>query len=159
MAKKKESSSRAGWLLYPLHLLLATLGVGFAANISTHLLTIPTRAEHLLIGIPYFPVQITLALSVGFLLDFWLLQRSAAWVWVVPLAVLAASFWLSALPLPARIAEYFGWGCRPELRCFVQSGITAPFYASAAYSIGALVALRSRIPGRPTPREPANATH
>jgi len=100
-----------------------------------------------LIGTPYFPVQIVVGLILGSLLGRRFQHRSMLWVWVLPFMFLC--YLLIALPTPdasaarnSRFSHFFGWGCRPENRCFDQVGATAPFYVSAAYSIGALLARR-----------------
>jgi hypothetical protein len=49
------------------------------------------------------------------------------------------SFVLTPLPLVGRTQRYFGWGCRPELRCFVQLAVTLPFYTAASYSLAAFL--------------------
>ena len=106
----------------------------------------------LLSGRPYFPIQIALAIFLGWVFGrhFW--HRSMVWVWVMPFAVLCYAF--VAVPtitptLPpqyqagigeSRLSHYFGWGCGPWNYCRDQSGITLPFYVASAYSLGALFA-------------------
>ena len=75
--------------------------------------------------------------------------------WILPLAILIYSFaetpvlspWESLLSRPvtvqARLSYYFGWGCQTCARCFNQLVITMPFYASVAYSFGALRTYRN----------------
>ena len=75
------------------------------------------------------------------------------WVWVLPFLVLCytvisvptispqlASTLLQAGVVHSRLSHYFGWGCRTKDRCLDQILVTLPFYTSAAFSIGALVA-------------------
>jgi hypothetical protein len=74
------------------------------------------------------------------------------WIWILPLAILiyacavtpALNAWQSVLARPHtvqyRLSYYFGWGCQPQARCLDQLLITMPFYASVAYSLGALLA-------------------
>ncbi len=78
------------------------------------------------------------------------------WIWVIPLAVLCYAFldvpilvstWTSTLARPstiqARLSYYFDWSCQPRAHCIDQLLIAMPFYASAAYSLGALLARKS----------------
>jgi hypothetical protein len=112
----------------------------------------------------FFPFQIAFALFLGWLLGRDLRRRSMIWVWVLPFAILcyavAAIPTVSPFPISpnlqssigqSRLWHYFGWGCRAEHRCLDQVVILMPFYAAAAYSIGALVA-----PRRPADTRPAN---
>jgi hypothetical protein len=74
------------------------------------------------------------------------------WIWVFPLAILAYGFAAGPVLNPfhivlprlesvqARLSFYFGWGCQPQAHCLDQLLITMPFYASVAYSLGALLA-------------------
>lgn len=97
---------------------------------------------------PYFPVQITFALILGWLLGRALHHRSMVWVWVLPLAILCYSVATARVLIPtsvlaspgigqSRFSHYFGWGCRPADHCLDQLLITMPFYSSLAYSLGA----------------------
>jgi uncharacterized membrane protein YgdD (TMEM256/DUF423 family) len=107
----------------------------------------------ILTGNPFFPVQISIALILGYLLSDCLGRRSMLWVWVLPFLVLSyavisvptispqlASTLLQAGVVQSRLSHYFGWGCRTQDRCLDQILVTMPFYTSAAFSIGALVA-------------------
>jgi hypothetical protein len=107
---------------------------------------------NLLTGSPYFPVQIVFGLFLGWSLGAWLQHGSMQWVWVIPSMVLC--YFVIAFPWNGPIvfkdyaylssssplSHFFGWGCRPELRCLDQLDITLPFYCAAAYSMGAYVA-------------------
>ena len=109
----------------------------------------------LLSGRPYFPIQIGLALVLGWICGRHLWHKSMVWVWVLPFAILCYAF--IAIPtvtphLPSRyqagigesrVSHYFGWGCGPWNYCHDQAGITLPFYIAAAYSLGALFARRA----------------
>jgi hypothetical protein len=70
------------------------------------------------------------------------------WVWVIPLAILCYAViafepkWKSVLVHESWLPHYFGWGCLPTDHCLDQLVITMPFYAAAAYSIGAWFALK-----------------
>jgi hypothetical protein len=102
---------------------------------------------------PFYPVQILAGLYLGWLLGRRFQHRSMLWIWVLPLAVLCYALiavpilvpaWTSILARPStirsRLSYYFGWGCQPRAHCIDQLLITMPFYASAAYSLGALLA-------------------
>jgi hypothetical protein len=108
---------------------------------------------------PYFPVQITLALLLGWLLGRSLRDRSMIWVWVFPSLLLGYA--LVAIPtlIPnfvppifqagigqSRFTHYFGWGCQLGNYCLDQNSFTRPFYASVAYSVAALIALKTLTP-------------
>lgn len=154
-------------LIFLLHQTIGTVGVLVVAPILTgfvfDLLRLFDRTyslgylHWLLTGTPYFPVQIALALFLGWSLGIKLRHRSMLWVWVLPLGALCAA--LVALPtivslgLQSRLLHFFAWGCRPENDCFDQLAITLPFYIAASYSIGALVALK--LPGANTKDEKA----
>lgn len=103
---------------------------------------------------PYFPVQITFAVVLGWLLGRALRHRSMVWVWVLPFLILCYSVARTTVLIPtsvlarpesiqSRISHYFGSGCQPADRCLDQLLITMPFYASAAYSIGAALARKT----------------
>lgn len=75
------------------------------------------------------------------------------WIWVVPSAILAYAFVITNLnssvlfhhdSIQERLSYYFGWGCKPREHCIAQLLITMPFYASVAYSLGALVARKTQ---------------
>ena len=101
---------------------------------------------------PFYPGQIVAGLYFGWVLGRRLQPRSVFWVWVLPLAILAYAFATTPMPNPspsifarpetvqARLSFYFGWGCQSRARCLNQLLITMPFYASVAYSLGALLA-------------------
>lgn len=139
-----------------MHQLIGTLGVVMLATmLTTVAFEIPnpwghTSARHdvygVLTGSPFFPVPIMVAFLVGWLLSDLFGHKSMLWIWVLPYGVLVYSFarmnTVAGLPLQERISYFFGWGCRPENHCIDQVGITLPFYAAAAYSIGALLAVR-----------------
>lgn len=101
----------------------------------------------------YFPLQIAFAMFLGWLLGCDLRRRSMLWVWVIPFAILCYA--VAAIPTispfltpstmqagigQSRLWHYFAPGCRSEHRCLDQIIITMPFYAGAAYSIGAFFA-------------------
>jgi len=92
------------------------------------------------------------------------------WVWVIPLAILLYAFitatvllpgWTSILARPttfaSRLSHYFGSGCKTSARCLDQLEITMPFYTSAAYSIGVLLARKFSKYLHPTPKKLSNA--
>ena len=104
---------------------------------------------------PFYPLQVLTALYFGWLLGRRFQNKSMLWIWILPSAILAYAFaatppispWASVLMRPksiwARLSFYFGWGCQPRERCIDQLLITMPFYASVAYSVGALLARKA----------------
>jgi hypothetical protein len=117
----------------------------------------PMRAVHwVLTENPFYPAQIVVGLYFGWLLGRRFQHKCMLWIWVVPSAILAFAFLVTSLSSPhpsvlfhsdsvqARLSFYFGWGCKPREHCIVQLFITMPFYASVAYSLGALVARKTR---------------
>lgn len=121
----------------------------------------------LLYGTPYFPAYVLLALGLGWLLSGWLPNPTMLWVWALPLftlcigvaryphipvpshvtliAVLGTYPWQRFVPahpggvgLAAALSHFFGWG--RGLQPYDQVLVVVPFYTSAAYSLGALLA-------------------
>jgi hypothetical protein len=108
------------------------------------------------------------ALLVGFVYSAWFRQRTALFVWIVPLAILAykiVTFPTTAFQSHFAVAlhEYFAGDFRiPEFYSYedlarlvmpspdAQRGLeqlryTAPLYAALGYSVGAFLAMRHRI--------------
>ena len=129
-----------------------------------------SQIQWILYGTPYFPAYILIALALGWLLGGWLGHRSMLWVWVLPLLALCAaivayprtvtisysSLFLMIGPYPlqnfvrieptgiglaAALWHFFGWG--PGFQPYDQVLVVVPFYTSAAYSLGALLARRA----------------
>jgi hypothetical protein len=109
-----------------------------------------------LIGTPYFPAHIALGLVLGWLFARSLRDRAMLWVWLFP--SFAMGYALVAIPtltprlvmsgfqagvVQSRWSHYFGWGCQLGDYCLDQTSFTRPFYASLAYSLAALVALKT----------------
>jgi len=103
---------------------------------------------------PYFPVQIVMGLSFGWLLARRLGHRTMMWVWILPALVLGyaviavqtftpdiTSVLLWSGTSQSWLTHYFGSGCQMKQRCFDQVLVTQPFYTAAAYAIGARLAL------------------
>jgi hypothetical protein len=94
--------------------------------------------------LPYFPAQIGVAFTVGYLFRERIGTRFSLWMWVVPLLVFSWHFLtfhpsiLQGFWRP-RIDHFLGWGCRPEYRCFDQLGNTGPLYTSIAYTLGSFL--------------------
>jgi hypothetical protein len=142
------------FVTFLVHQLVGTLGVmilaGMLVAIAFDFLkplvhSIASRGVYgVLAGSPYFPVQVIVALLLGWLLSDLSGQESMLWIWVLPYAWLA--YWFARLPavlgmtLQERFFYFFGWGCRPENHCIDQMGDTLPFYTAVAYSVGALLA-------------------
>jgi hypothetical protein len=151
-------------LIFVVHQIVGTWGIAFFAAFALFSFfdVIPDfvgwkrsmRFVHwILTEIPFYPVQILTALYVGWRVGRRFQHKSMLWVWVLPLAVLCYALmvgvtlnpvWTSVLVRPStvgsRLSHYFGWGCQPRAHCLDQLVITMPFYASAAYSLGALLA-------------------
>jgi len=142
-AVMRDTWNRGVWWAFPLHQILSTVGVLALAGLLTFIVSPLPRARWILTETPYFPVQIALAFLIGLVLPRFLRHWLMQWVWVLPFLILCVSFVLTPLPLVDRFEHYFGWGCRPELGCFVQLAVTLPFYAAAAYALAAF--LRSTI--------------
>jgi len=142
-AVMRDTRKRGVWWAFPFHQILSTIGVLALAGLLTFIVSPPPRARWILTETPYFPVQIALAFLIGLVLPRFLRHWLMQWVWVLPFSILCVSFIATPLPLAGRFERYFGWGCRPELGCFVQLAVTLPFYAAASYALAAF--LRSTI--------------
>jgi len=150
-------------LVFVFHQFVGTWGIAFLAAFGLFSLfdVLPNFANWrpslrfvhwLLTENPFYPVQIATGLYFGWLLGRRFHHRSMRWIWILPLAILIYAFaathtvspWASVLMRPdtvqSRLSYYFGWGCQPRARCLDQLLITMPFYASVAYSFGALLA-------------------
>ena len=143
VAVAQDTPRKGAWWAVPFHQLLSTLGLGALAGLLTFSLLPSSRARWILTETPYFPVQVVLAFFMGLVLPRFLRHWLMKWVWVLPFSILCISFILTPLPIVGRIERFFGWGCRPELGCFVQLAVTLPFYTAASYSAAA--SLRSAI--------------
>jgi hypothetical protein len=114
----------------------------------------------MLAGSPYFPLQLLLALFLGWFFSRLLRHRSMVWIWVLPLLLLCYA--LIAIPtlvpnrrssdaqdIQNRWLHYFGPRCQPASSCsdqvLDQMMITFPFYLAVVYSLGAL--LGRKLPG------------
>jgi hypothetical protein len=153
-------------LVFAVHQIGATWGVGIGAYALALFLFGILRPlnpglfgihnmYHVLSQLPYFPIQILLGFSWGWALSLRFRHRSMLWVWVLPFVILCYAVaevptltpgftFTSVLQNQSPVSHYFGWACRQEDRCIDQLLVTMPFYASAAYSIGALIARRTR---------------
>lgn len=162
---------------FVLHQFIATVGLLFLPPLLTayvfdilRVLGKPypmTSMYWILTGTPYYPLQISLGLFLGYLIGRRARNRVMLWVWVLPAAFLTVALLafptlvvpFTALRYPASLGGsplelYFGWGCGGAHPCFDQAALTLPFYAAAAYSIGALLARRAVPPRmRPSPAE------
>jgi len=155
-------------LLFALHQFVGTWGIAFVAAFGlSELVDVLTaispwkpsvRLVHwILTENPFYPVQIVTGLYFGWLLGRRLQHKCMLWIWIFPLAILAYAFTATPLVSPyasvllrpdsihARLSFYFGWGCQPRERCIDQLLITMPFYASVAYSLGALLGQKASI--------------
>jgi hypothetical protein len=150
------------FLVYVFHQFVGTWGIAFLAafglfasfdmlpNIANRKPS--SRSAHwVLTENPFYPVQIVVGLCFGWMLGRQFNHKSMLWIWILPLAILIYAFAAtpifssraSILTLPttvqSRLSYYFGWGCQPRDHCLNQLLITLPFYASVAYSFGALL--------------------
>jgi hypothetical protein len=97
---------------------------------------------------PYYPVQVGLALLLGFTLGGILKHRSMSWVWIIPAGILGTAMisflrhgqiivWaLPVISSESVWSHFFAWGCLPHLRCIDQLDFTMPFYSAVSYSLG-----------------------
>jgi hypothetical protein len=106
----------------------------------------------------FFPVQVLFAFFLGWWLGRDPRREIMIWTWILPFVLLC--YVVIAVPtvLPvavpsavqagvgqSRLWHYFAPGCRLEYRCIDQIVVVLPFYAAAAYSIGAFFA--PKLPG------------
>jgi hypothetical protein len=126
-------------VLFLLHQFVSTIVILMLSTILTGTVVPVQRARWILTETPFYPVQILIAFSVGFAMAHYCRHGVMQWVWIFPALVLTVSFIRMGGSFLARLEHYFGWACRPELRCFDQLGMTLPFYTSAAYSFGAFL--------------------
>jgi hypothetical protein len=141
-------------LIFLMHQLISTIGVMVVAGSLTSVVISVLRLfgwtppEHylskVLTGSQYFPVQITVAFTLGWVVRHRFRHQVMLWVWVIPAAFLiylmiALPTTAAALASDSRFMHFFGRGCQIESHCFDQVGATLPFYASVAYSIAALI--------------------
>jgi hypothetical protein len=133
------------WSIFLVHQALGAIGVPIFSAVVVFWILPSREAHRILTETPYFPVQILFALILAAAVAQFLSPRLMAWVWILPGVVLFLSIAFSQVPLPSRLGHFFGWGCRPENRCFVQLAVTLPFYTSASYSLGAYLSGRVRM--------------
>lgn len=150
----------AAYVMYALLDLQAVLHLGASKIFFQNLLT-----EN-----PFYPLQILTALCLGWGIQRRLPHPKVYLVWILPALILGyvvvTGFrsnpeWSSILLRPgfgqSRLTYYFGWGCHPRLHCIDQLVLTAPFYASIAYSLGAWISNKRRRPGtEPMPESNSN---
>jgi hypothetical protein len=151
-------------LAFVVHQIVGTWGIAFLAAVGLTSLfdLIPDSASWkpsmrfvhwLLTENPFYPVQIMAGLYLGWRIGRHFQHKSMLWIWVLPLLVLCYALVVGLILIPewtsvlarrstvgTQLSHYFGWGCQPRARCLDQLLITMPFYASAAYSLGALLA-------------------
>jgi len=159
----KPESATAFAVKFVMHQFIGVWGVGLSVSNVTALPFAVLRLfgktysmeyfRWLLNGRPYFPIQISLGILLGWVFGRHLWHRSMVWVWVLPLVYLSYAFVAIPTLTPnlvppefqagigeSRFWHYFGWGCGPWNHCIDQTAFTLPFYMAAAYSIGALIA-------------------
>ena len=161
MTRGDASAGISGWrkpvqgtLLFVFHQYFSTSGIIIlAASLTAYIFDLlrlfrkplpSTTMYWMLTGTPYYPIQISLGLLLGWLIGRRVQYRAMVWVWVLPFAYLSLALIVSAQWIPpggeSRWKHYFGWGCGGMHPCFDQAAITLLFYAAAAYSVGALLA-------------------
>jgi hypothetical protein len=110
------------------------------------------RGMHLIrTNTPFFPIQIAVGAYLGWKLYGRWGHRSMFWVWILPgivltyalIAIPTFSPWSSSSADTGALSHYLGWGCQADNRCYDQLTFTQPFYASVAYSLGALLARKA----------------
>ena len=164
VAQPPLHSSARVLVSFLLHQIISTIGVAIMAPLAVIVFADIVRIfgvslyssdlHKIITETPYFPVQVLLALFLGWLIGRFVRQRSALWVWVLPLAIL--SWFVVAFPSvgqigvpqhavlrsPDRWSHYFRWGCRARHACIDldQLVVTMPFYSATVYSLGAWIA-------------------
>jgi hypothetical protein len=124
-------------LQFLMHQLISVLGVAIFANalvaLSFDLLRFlghpyPIRESFwMLTGMPFYPVQVSCGLCLGWQLSRWLRHRSMLWVWILPALMLCYGV-SSRTDVPWRARELY------------RVGYTVPVFAAGSYSLGALLA-------------------
>ncbi len=117
-------------------------------------------ANWILTETPFFPTQILLGLTCGFLLGRRMRHQVMLWTWTVPALslVLAVAFMpIGPVIMPdlgiSRLGHFFGTSCLPQNHCLAQLIVTMPFYSAAAYSFGAFMARIRMHPVNPSASE------
>lgn len=108
----------------------------------------------ILFGNPYYLALSGTALVIGWMAGRRFRHRSMLFIWVLPFLSLCLALFANSAFFPASksvlvharyplFSHFFGWDCLLIDRCYDQVIFTLPFYTSASYSIGALLAARS----------------
>lgn len=130
--------------IFILHQLIATIGVMVVAGFLTFAVLSHARASSILTTIPYFPIQLLVAILIGAVLQIYLRHSEMKWVWVLPLVLLTIGFFSAPFSFSDRITMFFGSICTPANRCFYQTGLTLPFYTTVAYTLAAFLISKLR---------------
>jgi|GEM_PF-1040847 len=160
--RNKSQVKRASILV--IHQLSATLGVllwaGLMANVGLMLprlwghIFVMDNLRAILVAPPFYPVQIVVGILWGWLVWNRFQHRVMFLVWIFPLIILliemlghstrTSSLYPGAVISNFRpmLSQFFGSSCRVEDHCFVQLGVTLPFYSAVSYAVGALFAMR-----------------
>jgi hypothetical protein len=155
---------------------MGTVGILIMSAVLTYSVLLPlhqvfpflgARTVHwILTETPYFPVQIMVGLLCGFQLGRRYRHSAMLWIWSVPaLAIILLMLFAPLTPVVisgveiTKAEHFFGWGCLPQNHCFEQVGLTLPFYAASAYSLGGLFAriIPLSNPAKPTDVLPQTA--
>jgi hypothetical protein len=147
-----ERSSTLSLVWFAVHQFVGTYGIIFAAPYIAaacfDLLRLFGKSYPMaslywvLSGKPYFPLQTSLGLLLGWLVGRHFRHRTMIWTWVIPLLYLTYAMFSGSLSRSV-VSHYFGWGCRPVNGCLDQITYTLPFYVAVSYSLGALMALNA----------------
>jgi hypothetical protein len=148
-------------LTFSMHQFLATVAIVITAPLAFSVFVdfvrpigwiLSLKEIGLLAQGPYFPIQIALALLLGWTLGHTLRHKSMFRVWILPCAALLIAYETYPANQPfvyeqfrsvfavSAISHYFGRGCQIRNYCFGQVFITLPFYTAAAYSGGSWLA-------------------
>jgi hypothetical protein len=163
-------------LHFLVHLTTGAIGTPIMSAVLTYSVLLPlhqffpflgSRTVHwILTETPYFPVQIMVGLLCGFQLGRRYRHLAMLWVWTVPaLAIILLILFAPLTPVLVsgveitKVEHFFGWVCLPQNHCFEQVGVTLPFYAASAYSLGGFLAriIPLSSPAKPTDVLPQTA--
>jgi hypothetical protein len=101
-------------------------------------------ARWLLTMHPFYPFQIVVGLTAGYLVGRFREWSFARWTWVVPACVLLNAVVFAPVPAGlSRVEYFFGWAGLPKQGMVPwQLAATMPLYLSAAYSLAAWKGMR-----------------
>ena len=134
-----------------LHQLFCPYGIGIIVAAATFTVIgafhgQAKTASYVLTGTPFFPVQIAAGLILGYCIGRFFHWPLTGWTWVVPASSLVCSMIFVPPAHGTSVWGYwFGWsGASGRAFPPLQPGLTMPLYLSEAYSLAALIGLRTR---------------